>query len=100
MRASLDEDPGAMRIARQHLRPLFDAIGSIAGALPASPIGTLDDAVLSVFGAALLPFLYAPILNELFGQDLLDEARVRQRREHLEALVRQLVRNFVPAGPG
>lgn len=81
-RGVLDRDPVVLRIADDHLRPLAGLIAPFAG----MQAGATDFA-LTLFGAAVAPVLYAPLLDTLFGEDPLAPDAVARRRQHLAALV-------------
>ena len=45
----------------------------------------------SVFGAILIPFVYDPLVSEVFERDLLAPDAVAERKQHLLALVAVLM---------
>ena len=47
----------------------------------------LEEAVSSLFGALVAPFLYAPLLGQIFGRDVLTPEAIERRREHIASLV-------------
>jgi len=83
VRGMLDSDPIVLGIARDHLRPLLQGAPDV--------IGERIDGFLTVFGAAVAPFLYAPLLREALGQDPLELEFLARRRAHLIALVQTLM---------
>jgi len=43
--------------------------------------------ITSLFGALIAPFLYEPLLTDLFGRDVLSSESMAQRQRHIEAFV-------------
>ncbi|MCB1154381.1 MAG: helix-turn-helix transcriptional regulator [Deltaproteobacteria bacterium] len=82
MRAVLDNEPTAGNLAGQELRPMVEVVGQ-----GPAQWSEMHDLALSVFGAAITPSLYAPILEEVFGEAFQREAIARQRRDHLDGLL-------------
>ena len=52
------------------------------------------DVAVTMFAAALFPFIYAPILKAIFDEDYLTEERLEQRQEHLAALLKMMLETF------
>jgi AcrR family transcriptional regulator len=77
-RALLDGDRRLVTALETHLAPLL-ATARKAAAQRAD----VTDVVLSLFGAAVAPFLYAPVLTSLLGEDTLAPAAIERRRAHL-----------------
>jgi TetR/AcrR family transcriptional regulator len=96
MRAVIDGDPGVLRVARDHLRPLLEAVRPFSPLMAPSPLGHFEDAVVSLFSAAVMPFLYGPLLTGTFGEDVLAPERLGARREHLKALSRLVLATYAP----
>lgn len=86
-RGILDRDPIVLSIAEDHLAPLVQVLRMLSGLLPASPLGDPTQVALTLFGAAVVPVLYAPVLEPLVDADPLSEEAVARRRAHLEALI-------------
>ncbi len=87
-RGVLDGDPRVLELARDHLKPLVDLLDpDWLRTTPLASLGTPYDVVLTLFGAAVAPFLYAPLLNEAFGEDPLSKDALRSRRAHLAAVI-------------
>ena len=84
-RALLDRDEWVLELAWSELRPLASAA---TGALGEPRI----DSIVTVFGAAVAPFLYEPVLTEVFGEELLSTERLERRRAHLHRLAQWLMR--------
>lgn len=86
-RALIDGDPRVLRVARSHLRPLRTALRALVAERGAPASASLDDMVTTLFGALVAPFLYAPLLSEAFGHDVLAEPALTRRRAHIRALI-------------
>ncbi len=80
-RGVLDGDPEVLRVTTAQLAPLL-AVGTALGAE--------RDALITVFGATVVPWLYTPVLEQLLGDPLASEA-LASRRRHLEELVSRLI---------
>ncbi|MEZ4385758.1 MAG: TetR family transcriptional regulator [Nannocystaceae bacterium] len=91
-RALLDRDANLRRIAGEHLRPLLEAARPLV-----DPRGEADELITSMFGALIAPFLYEPLLTDLFGRDVLAPASIQRRQAHLEGLI-DLVLDRLGAG--
>lgn len=94
-RAILDGDAALLRVARRHLRPLLDSVRPLAKDLDERELGRFDDVILTLFGATLVPVLYAPMLEAIYLEDPMSERAVERRRHHLERLTRLLVGKMV-----
>ncbi len=92
-RALLDRDRRGLAAVLAGLAPLVAAARFAAAAPP--PPG-VEDAALSLFGAAIAPFLYAPLVSGLLGIDVEAPAFIARRRRHLEALVDALAEDLLP----
>lgn len=86
-RALLNNDPHLRRVANEYLHPLFDILRPFVGRRSTTPLGNLEEVIVSVFGAIIAPFLYEPLLADLFRRDVLSPAALKRRRRHIEALV-------------
>ena len=86
-RGLLDRDPVVLSVTQRHLAPLVAVLGTLSGALPHSPLGDPAEVAVTLFGAAIVPVLYAPVLEPLFGADPLSAQARARRRTHLEALI-------------
>jgi len=84
-RALLSQDPHVRSIPQNYLSPLFKLFQPALN-LQMRSLGSLEDVITSMFGAMIVPFLYNPLLSELFGHDVLSTSALEQRREHLIAL--------------
>ncbi|MCA9662587.1 MAG: TetR/AcrR family transcriptional regulator [Myxococcales bacterium] len=93
-RALLDRDANLRRIAGEHLRPLLEAARPLVDPEERSEV---DELITSMFGALIAPFLYEPLLTDLFGRDVLSPASIQRRQSHLEALI-DLVLDRLGAG--
>ncbi len=85
-RALLDGDRRTLRIVRERF-------GALAAVLRAAPAGAADLGV-TLFGAAVAPFLYAPAIEALSGESPLDPAALARRRAHLLTLVTQSLKEL------
>ena len=74
-------------IVQRHLLPLR---GLLQGRFGHG--GETFQAAVTLFGAVAGYFLYAPVLQELTGEDPLEGEALARRREHVVALARELVR--------
>lgn len=83
-RALLDGDPNLRRIAGEHLRPLLDAARPLVAPRAHHSI---DEMITSIFGALIAPFLYEPLLTDLFDRDVLSPESIAQRQQHIEVLI-------------
>ncbi|MCA9636841.1 MAG: hypothetical protein KC420_12510, partial [Myxococcales bacterium] len=83
-RALLDRDPHLRRIAGEHLRPLLAALRPLVSGDPSAGV---DEIITSIFGALIAPFLYEPLLSDLFGRDVLAADALARRRDHVLALL-------------
>lgn len=81
LRGAMRGDPVVLGIAERHLRPLWLAAGDDA----------LAQGAMTVYGAAVAPILYQPLLAAVFDADPLDPAARAARRTHLHALVDRLL---------
>lgn len=87
-RGVLDGDSIVLELAQDHLRPLFKLIDAkTIGALAIGPAGSVQDVILSLFGAAVAPYLYAPLVTEALGADVLSSDALQRRRKHLATLI-------------
>jgi AcrR family transcriptional regulator len=82
-RGLLDEDATTVAVVHEHLSALLTQVPTLGWATP--------DALLSLFGAAVAPVLYAPVLSLLYAEDPRTEVVLERRQRHLEALVDALV---------
>ena len=105
-RALLDNDERALTIGREYLRPMLDTLRPFIAAAGETPLGTLNDVVVSFFGAVMGPFIYAPMLSEVFGEDTLAPETIARRKQHLSTLLSFVVEvlgrtgAIPPADPG
>lgn len=95
-RALLDRDPRVLRVARRHLVPLAAAAGPALAALGRGRIGRHEDVLVSLFGAVAAPFIYAPLLAEVFGEDLRTPDALERRRAHITRLVELFLEERTP----
>jgi len=86
-RALLDGDERASTVARETLRPMLDAMRPTVEAVGQTPLGGLNDIILSFFGALMGPFLYGSMLSALFDEDTLSPAVIDRRKKHLKSLL-------------
>ena len=94
LRACLDEDEGALHIAKTHLKPLYESFKHLTGIVEPNRLGSLLDVSLTVFASALMPFLYAPLLNAVFDEDYLSEERISAREEHIRTLLALMLAQY------
>lgn len=89
-RALLDGDAHVLEVVQGHLRPLWQALQML---LPQreTPLGALEDVVMSMFGAMIAPVLYAPLFEALWEEDPLSQEARERRQRHLAAMVEGLV---------
>lgn len=99
-RALLDGDEGALTIARQYLRPMLDTLRPYLAAAGETRLGTLDDIITSFFGAVMGPFIYAPMLSEVFGEDIRSPEMIQRRKTHLRTLLSTVVDTIMPGHSG
>ncbi len=99
-RALLDADPTVRQIVKAHHRPLLRALEPFQGEVVSLQISAIEEAVTSLFGAIVAPFLYAPVLTELFGHDVLSPEAMDRRRRHISTLVEFTLDQLLPAGLG
>ena len=85
-RALLDHDPNIRLIVGTHHGPLVRALEPFLEGVDAHR-ADLEEAVTSLFGALVAPFLYAPLLGQIFGRDVLTPEAIERRREHIASLV-------------
>jgi AcrR family transcriptional regulator len=97
-RALLDNDEGALTIARKYLRPMLDTVRPLIAAAGETPLGSLNDIIMSFFGAVMGPFIYAPMLSEVFGEDTLSPEAIARRKEHLHNLLATIVEMIMGRG--
>lgn len=95
-RALLNNDPHLRRVASDYLHPLVDTLRPFVGRRAAGPLGNLEEVIVSVFGAIIAPFLYEPLLNDLFRRDVLSPAALKRRRRHIESLVELTLAQLLP----
>lgn len=95
-RALLNNDPHLRRVAHEYLHPLVDTLRPFVGRRPAGTLGNLEEVIVSVFGAIIAPFLYEPLLGDLFRRDVLSPAALKRRRRHIEALVELTLTQLLP----
>ncbi|WP_143825659.1 TetR/AcrR family transcriptional regulator [Nannocystis exedens] len=95
-RALLNNDPHLRRVAHEYLHPLVDTLKPFVGRRVAGTLGSLEEVIVSVFGAIIAPFLYEPLLNDLFRRDVLSPAALKRRRRHIEALVEITLAQLLP----
>lgn len=95
-RALLNNDPHLRRVAHEYLHPLVDTLKPFVGRRVAGSLGSLEEVIVSVFGAIIAPFLYEPLLNDLFRRDVLSPAALKRRRRHIEALVEITLAQLLP----
>ncbi len=93
-RALLDRDTRVQRIAKKHLRPLLKLMPSALRRPPAA-MADLEQHIISLFGAVVVPYLYAPLLSEVFGHDVLADDVLERRRCHLREVVTRAVGSFL-----
>ena len=98
-RALLNNDPHLRRVAHEYLHPLVDTLRPFVGRRVASSLGSLEEVIVSVFGAIIAPFLYEPLLNDLFRRDVLSPAALKRRRRHIESLVELTLARLLPESP-
>jgi len=99
-RALLDGDERALTIAREYLRPMLNAIRPFIAAAGETPLGSLNDVIISFFGAVMGPFIYAKMLSEVFGEDTLSPESIARRKQHLDVLLTTIVEEILPRGRG
>ncbi len=95
-RALLNNDPHLRRVAHEYLHPLVDVLRPFVGRRSTTPLGNLEEIIVSVFGAIIAPFLYEPLLADLFRRDVLSPAALKRRRRHIEALVELTLAQILP----
>ncbi len=95
-RALLNNDPHLRRVANDYLHPLVDALRPFVGRRSVTPLGNLEEIIVSVFGAIIAPFLYEPLLADVFRRDVLSPAALKRRRRHIEALVELTLAQILP----
>ncbi|MBA3548929.1 MAG: helix-turn-helix transcriptional regulator [Nannocystis sp.] len=95
-RALLNNDPHLRRVAHEYLHPLVDILRPFVGRRSTTPLGNLEEIIVSVFGAIIAPFLYEPLLADLFRRDVLSPAALKRRRRHIEALVELTLAQILP----
>jgi AcrR family transcriptional regulator len=84
LRAVLDGEREVTDVLERMLSPLV-AAGQELEVARAS--GDAREALVSFFGAAVAPYLYAPLLERLTGEDPTSPAATTRRRRHLSRLV-------------
>jgi AcrR family transcriptional regulator len=111
LRALVDREPRILRVAEAHLRPGIGAVaaavaGAVVGAASggALPAGALDlaalrDGAVSLFGAAVAPFVYGPLIGAMTGEDALSAPALARRRRHLVLLARAVLAAAAPPSP-
>lgn len=97
-RALLDGDEQALTIAREYLRPMLDGVRPFIEAAGETPIGGMNDILSSFFGAVMGPFFYAPMLGEVYAEDILAPEAIERRKAHLKALLELILKALVPEG--
>ena len=80
----------------QYLHPLVDILRPFVGRRSTTALGNLEEIIVSVFGAIIAPFLYEPLLADLFRRDVLSPAALKRRRRHIEALVELTLAQILP----
>jgi TetR/AcrR family transcriptional regulator len=96
MRAVIDGDKGVLRLTNDYLRPMLETIRPLSPLMAKSPLGSFEDTAVSLFSAAVMPFLYSPLLDGLFGEEAYAPERLAARRAHLKALSRQVLATYMP----
>jgi len=95
-RALLNNDPHLRRVANEYLHPLVDILRPFVGRRSTTALGNLEEIIVSVFGAIIAPFLYEPLLADLFRRDVMSPAALKRRRRHIEALVELTLAQILP----
>lgn len=95
-RALLDGDERALTIARDYLRPMLNAVKPLIAAAGDTPLGNLNDVIMSFFGAVMGPFIYAPLLSALFEEDTLSPDAIARRKRHLDTLLHTVLDAVMP----
>lgn len=97
-RALLDGDEQALTIAREYLRPMLDSVRPFIEAAGETPLGSMNDILSSFFGAVMGPFFYAPMLGEIYSEDILAPAAIERRKVHLKSLLGLILNVLVVGG--
>ena len=80
----------------QYMRPLFLwGSGLVGDSLDTSGPLSARQFFLSLFGMVINYYTYAPVLQELWGEDTLGAKALAERREHLHHLVDTLFQRFI-----
>lgn len=85
-RAMLDDDALVQELMSGQFKPMIQLLG---------PLGAVDEIVMTLFGATIAPFLYEPVLSDIFDEAILSEAALARRRGHLEKLVTLLMERML-----
>jgi AcrR family transcriptional regulator len=82
-RGVLDGDPVVIDALARHLAGPYNYIAA----------ANLDvESAVTLFGAAVVSFLYAPVLEKISGRDPMDPLALASRRQHLLGLAEELTR--------
>ena len=97
-RALLDNDGVAIEAVQGRHRALKGGLSPLVGAFEQlqGPLGPLDEVVITIFSAAIAPFLYEPLISGVLGRDVLSEAALQRRRAHLLAMVDVALADLLP----
>ena len=86
VRALIDSDPQALKRIKSRIAPLFEQLRALMLAFDVPQRERLADAVISIFGALVVPSLYGPLLEGIYGEPLNAPAARTRRRAHLKGL--------------
>jgi len=86
-RALLNRESYLRELVANYLQPLLQALKPFIAAPLHPRLGSLEDVIISMFGAIIAPFLYEPLLVDLFDRDVLSQRALDKRRRHIAALV-------------
>lgn len=82
-RGVLDGDPIVIDALTRHLAGPYNYIAAA---------GLDVESAVTLFGAAVVSFLYAPVLERISGRDPMDPGPLARRKEHLLGLAEELTR--------
>lgn len=94
VRALIDADPQALKRIRSRIAPLFEQLRTLMLAFDPPQRERLADSVISIFGALVVPSLYGPLLEGIYGEPLDAPAARTRRRAHLKGLLTAVVKDL------
>ncbi len=95
-RALMDSEEQAETINREYIKPTLDSVRLMLASGFETPIGGVNDMFITMFAAVMGPFIYAPMLGEAFGEDLLAPDAIERRKTHLKNFLAAAIEVMTP----